>query len=114
MKKLLLIIVLCLFLASPALAWKLIWDGGSDAEGYRIYYNILDIPEEEIMYDVGLATECLIDELKLTKGTRYEFWCTAYNRSEESADSNHIRWTYPIDPVIIEMLGAPVIISIMP
>lgn len=112
MKKILIAIILSLLLAASANAWTLSWDTQAGVDGFTLYYNTVDGDTSEI--DVGNVNTYDLDSLGLTIGTRYEFWLTAYNVVGHSAESDHLKWTYPKDPIVIEMMGAPVSIIIRP
>jgi len=113
MKTIFLIVILMLVSIPSAFAWSLAWDDSVGATGYKIYYHELDNPGVVTEIDVGNVTIFSLDNEELTKGIRYEFWCTAYNATDESSHSNHLRWTYPKDPVIIETLEAPTVFKII-
>lgn len=109
------IFVLSLLSVSVVFAYTLSWQGSVDATGYKVYYNSIEAPDDVVMVDRGSAINYDLDSAGLTTGTRYEFWVTAYNETGESPESDHIRWTTPPgEPIIIEMLGAPVQIIINP
>lgn len=106
-------IMLSLFLTASADAWTLNWDTQTGVDGFTLYYNTVENGETSEI-DVGDVNSYDLDSLGLIKGTRYEFWLTAYNATGHSAESDHLRWTYPKDPIIIETMGAPVNILIRP
>lgn len=109
-------ICLTLAMAGIAGAWTLSWNASEgEVTGYKVYYNAVDVPADVTEVDRGTALNYSLDDIGLTPGTRYEFWATAYNATGESPDSDHLRWTTPpAEPVIIEMMGAPVQIIINP
>ena len=114
MKRLILCLAL-LLIASPAFAWKMQWQVTGQIEGSALFYQQVGTTNA-IEQDAGMAIEYDLDTLGLTPGVRYEFWLRAYTGTPKSysGDSNHIRWTYPTAPTVIEMLGAPVNIIINP
>lgn len=112
MKSLILAILLSLFFAATAFAWALSWDVSEGATGYKVFYNVVEPPGEVAAVDVGNTTEHPLVGLEV--GVRYEFWCTAYNSTGESTKSDSLRWTYPREPIVVEMLDAPVHITINP
>lgn len=116
MKRLLLALTLVLFFTVQANAWTLSWNA-SEGDGitYNVYYNDINSPDNVTTVNNGTALNYDLDGAGLTAGARYEFWVTAYNETGESPDSDHVRWTTPpAEPVIIEMMGAPVQIIINP
>lgn len=113
MKKLFIVLFILLF-ASTVMAWDISWDAVPNAEGYLVSYNDLATPLFIMVDDVGSATNRSLDDLGLIEGTRYEFWVNAYASGSTSGDSDHVRWTYPRPPLVIETLGAPVSIIINP
>jgi hypothetical protein len=113
MKKL--IILAIVFCASLSYGWDLTWDAIPNADGVVVYYKELSDATYQQM-DVGNVTACTLDTMGLTQGVRYEFYLQAYSGDPRSysGESDHIRWTYPSDPIVIEMLGRPVQITINP
>jgi hypothetical protein len=111
MKKLLIVIALLLAGCAPnaAEAWTLTWEAVPGAEGYRVTYDTTTV-------DVGTNLSLDLDTLGLTEGQRYEVYVQGYAGTPPSysAHSNHLRWTYPSAPVVIEMMGSPVNILITP
>ena len=106
MKKTLLTILFILAIAFTANAWTLNQDASTGADGYSFYWKALDAADYteidvgmELVYDLGI--------LNLVEGTRYEFFVTARSNGSESDESDHIRWTMPSPPLIIEMPKAP-------
>ena len=115
MKSLLLVLLMSLVLIVSVDAWELSWDASDgDPDGYNVFYCTVETSEDITETDVGHVLVFELDNLGLLTATRYEFWVTAYNATGESSDSDHLRWTYPKDPIIIETLGAPVVITIIP
>lgn len=109
-------IAIVFLLASVANAWTLSWEASAGAGvNYRVYSCDVNAPDIVAVIDNGAALNYDLDSAGLTVGTRYEFWVTAYNTTGESPDSEHVRWTMPSsEPIIIEMMGAPVQIIINP
>lgn len=115
MKSLLFSLFMFLVLATAGSAWELSWKASDgDPTGYNVFYCSLQTSEDVIKTDVGNVLVFGLDDISLLPATRYEFWVTAYNVSGESSESDHLRWTYPKAPIVIETLGAPVVITIMP
>ena len=114
MKKLLLIIIMILALAISAGAAELVWDAQSHTDGFILFHHVVEDTTDIKEQDVGDVSVYDLETLDLIKGVRYEFFLRAYNAAGPSSDSDHIRWTYPLDPIIIEMLGAPINITIKP
>jgi hypothetical protein len=115
MKKFVVVIFIILFLmASVANAWHLSWGVQPEADGFTLYHNDVLLPGNVATTDVGNVNKFDLETLGLTKGERYEMWLTAYSDAGISGDSDHIRWTYPTETIVIEMLGAPVQIIISP
>lgn len=96
-------------------AWQLSWDAVPEAEGYRVSYKQL-VDTDYVSVDTGTNNSLNLDSLSLAEGTRYEFYVQGYAGTPQSfsGESNHIRWTYPSPPIIVEMMGAPVNIVITP
>ena len=104
MKKLLVLAILAI--AVTANAWTLNWDAASGADGYSVYWKSLAaVSYTEI--DVGTALQYDLAPLNLVNGTRYEFYVVSHSQGSDSAESDHIRWTLPADPVIVEIPEAP-------
>ena len=103
MKKLFVIlaIILC---ASYASAWTIHWDALPDADGYQLSYGLVT-DQVYIKLDMHSLTMQDLDSLNLVKGERYEFYIQAYvgDPKSYSGESDHLRWTYPSDPKIIEL-----------
>lgn len=115
LKTLVLAMVMVFTLVVSVGAYTLSWDASDGATGYKVYYNTVDTPDDIMMVDRGSALSYDLDSASLLMGVRYEFWATAYNETGESPESDHIRWTTPpSEPVIIEMMSAPVQIIINP
>ena len=103
MKKLLITIAIVL-LASPCFAWTLAWQPVTGVDGYAVYYKSLAATTYNSM-DVGTITLQSLDSIGLIPGTRYEFYVRAYVGTPPSygGDSDHIRWTFPSEPIVVEM-----------
>ena len=107
MKKLLSILFVLLvgtLWSSFAIGWTLNWDASSGATGYRVSYKTL-AATIYTQVDAGNVIQWTIPST-LVKGTRYEFFVQAYagtTAKSYSGDSDHIRWTYPNDPIVIEL-----------
>ena len=105
MKKLIVVLAI-VFMATTANAWTLNWDAASGADGYSVYWKSLAaVSYTEI--DVGTALQYDLAPLNLVNGTRYEFYVVSHSQGSDSAESDHIRWTLPEDPVIVEIPEAP-------
>ena len=106
MKKKLFIILVILGFAFTANAWTLSWDAVTGVDGYKLYWKSLaDTSFVEV--DVGNSVAYDLDPLGLVVGTRYEFYLIAHSQGSTSAESDHIRWTRPVDPIIIELPEPP-------
>ena len=106
MKKLLIVLLLLLF-AVPALGATLSWNASDRATGYLVYYN-------EYSNDVGNVTEIADFEntLNLVAGVDYNISVSAYNEYGESAKCDAIVFTR--QAFIPDTNPAPVIINIPP
>ena len=105
MKKLIIVLLAILF-ATTASAWTIRWDAVTGVDGYKLFWKDLSATTfAEI--DAGTATEYDLDVLGLTVGTRYEFYLTAHSQGSTSAESDHLRWTVPIDPIVVELPDSP-------
>ena len=105
MKKLITILAIVLF-ATTASAWTFSWDAVTGVDGYKAYWKDLAATSFTEV-DVGTDTQLDLDALGLTVGTRYEFYVVAHSQGSTSAESNHLRWTRPVDPIVIELPAAP-------
>jgi hypothetical protein len=102
MKKLILVIGLIFLLASVAPAYDLSWGDLPGVDGYHVYWKELTAPSfTEI--DVGTDITYDLTPLNLVIGTRYEFYVTAHSQGSLVGESDHLRWTRPDDPQIIEI-----------
>ena len=113
MKKLLITIAIVL-MASNCFAWTLSWDAATGADGYRVTYSPSPIVDGDTVnvQDVGTALTLDLDSLSLTVGTRYEMFVQAFANTDGggvawSGHSDHLRWTYPAPPAIIEYQAPP-------
>jgi hypothetical protein len=106
MKKLIVLSAL-LLISTTAFASQLLWSASVGATGYEVSYKPL-AATEWVIVDIGNVT-AWTTPATLVKGTRYEFFIRAYagNPKSYSGDSDHIRWTVPTDPVIVEIPPAP-------
>lgn len=108
MKKLLCVLAVLAF-AVPAFAgFNLEWQAAAGATGYRVSYKTL-AATTYTQVDAGNVVSWPIPTT-LVKGTRYEFYVQAYTGTTTksySGDSDHLRWTYPADPTVIELPAAP-------
>jgi len=102
MKKLFLILAM-VFCASCVSAYTISWDAVSGAGGYQLYWSEIGGTVNEL--DTMQNTEVDLDAIGLVKGTRYEFYVRLYvgDPRSYSGESDHLRWTYPADPAIIEL-----------
>ena len=108
MKKLLLIIaILSIALPCTAADWSLKWDAVTGDAGYEVSYKTLAASTYTVS-DVANVTSWIIPATFI-KGTRYEFYVRTYAGTPKSysGDSDHIRWTYPATPAVIEMPANP-------
>jgi hypothetical protein len=108
MKKLLgIIFILSLLFVGQVYAASLQWTASTGAAGYQVSYKTLAATTYTVV-DVGNVVQWTIPTT-LVKGTRYEFFVNVYAGTPKSysGDSDHIRWTMPRDPVIIELPEGP-------
>jgi len=105
MKKLILVLLAIMF-ATTANAWTLKWDAVTGVDGYKLFHKDLSATSfTEI--DVGTSASYDLTPLNLSVGTRYEFYVIAHSQGSTSAESDHIRWTVPVDPIVIELPDSP-------
>ena len=105
MKKLITILAI-VFFATTASAWTLSWDTVTGVDGYKVYWKNLSataFTEVDVATDVQLD----LDSLGLTVGTRYEFYIVAHSQGSTSAESDHLRWTVPVTPIVVELPDSP-------
>ena len=102
MKKGILAVFMVLAMVCVANAWTLNWDDQTGVDGYSVFWKPLaDTTFQEVS---GIAnSEFDLDGLGLNPGVRYEFYIVAVSNGSISAESDHIRWTMPADPVTIEL-----------
>jgi hypothetical protein len=114
MKKTLIALAL-VFAATTSHAWQLKWDATTGAAGYRVSYKTL-AATTYTQVDVGNVTTFNLDNINLVQGQRYELFVQGYAGTPKSysGESDHLRWTYPATPIIVEMMGQPVNIVIQP
>lgn len=105
MKKLILILAI-LAMAMTANAWTLNWDAATGADGYNFYWKVLTDTDYTVI-DVETALGYDFAPLNLVPGTRYEFYVTSRSNGSVSDESDHIRWTMPSPPMIVEIPEAP-------
>lgn len=109
MKKLIFTLAIVFGMASMAHAgWTLSWTGSTGASGYQVEWKTL-AGTTFTPVDVGTATTWAIPATWV-KGTRYEMKVKAYvgtTTKSYSGDSDLLRWTYPQDPVVVELPAAP-------
>lgn len=109
--KLLKVLIAFILLATSAMAsdWTLVWDASTGATGYEVSYKPVAATVYAVI-DTGAATQLAMPAV-LTKGTRYEFFVRAYTGTgatkSYSGESDHLRWTYPKDPIVVEMPAQP-------
>ena len=108
MKRLLVVLAIVL-MASPCFAWELSWDVADGAEGYRVSYAVSPMDENTVPLTADVGTELVksLDNMGLVEGTRYEIFVQAYEGTSFSGHSDHLRWTYPAPPAIIEYQEPP-------
>jgi hypothetical protein len=107
MKRLLIIALLLIAVPAGAADWTLSWNASTGAAGYEVSYKPLAASTYTVA-DVATATSWVLP-VTLVKGTRYEFFVRAYTAAPKSysGDSDHLRFTYPKDPLVIEMPANP-------
>jgi hypothetical protein len=112
MKKLLIAIALVLLAGcnpNTAEAWTISWDAIAGADGYRMSYGEMPDPTTPpasyTTVDAGTSTVIDLDSLGLSQGARYEFKFHCYVSTPPSygCESDTFRWTYPSDPIVVEM-----------
>jgi len=101
-KKLILILAI-IFCASYVSAYTISWDAVPEAEGYQLYWSEIGGSVNEL--DTMQNTSVDLDAIGLIRGTRYEFYVRLYvgDPRSYSGESDHLRWTYPEEPRIIEL-----------
>ena len=94
-------------------AWTLSWDALPSAESYNVEYSVSPLTNPTV--DNVTVTSYDIDALGLTPGTRYEFVVKACQGSPPQCfgESDHLRWTMPDDPVIVEMPPEQKVINVI-
>lgn len=106
----LLIFALCVSVGADSLTW----DNQDNTDGFVLYHHTAADPTVVSDLDIGDVNSYDLDTLGLNKGVRYGFFLRAYNSAGSSPESDHIMWTYPFDPIIIETAVAPTNIAITP
>lgn len=117
MKKLLLVIAIVVLagcMPNSAEAWTLLWQPATGADGYRVTYAPSPINTGDLVneLDVGTALSTSLDDKGFIIGNRYEMYIQAYANTDGggiaySGHSDHLRWTYPAPPAIIEYQEPP-------
>lgn len=107
MKKLIITLAIVFGMASMAQGATLSWTGVTGAAGYEVEWKVLNGTTWTVA-DNGTAVSWTTPT-SWVKGTRYEMRCRAYVGSPKSYGgySDTLRWTYPQDPVVIELPAAP-------
>ena len=100
------IVLAILLSAVTAQAWTISWNPVAGVDGYTLYWKPLSATVFAVP-DVGTSTTFDMEPLGLIDGTRYEFYVVAHSQGSTSAESDHIRWTKPADPVIVELPDSP-------
>ena len=106
MKKLILVLLAIVFLTTAASAWTLRWDAVTGVDGYTMFWKDLS---ETAFSEVNVQNNVEYDltPLNLAVGTRYEFYLTAHSQGSTSAESDHLRWTVPVTPIVVELPDSP-------
>jgi hypothetical protein len=106
-RHLLIIALLLLVLPCAAADWTLSWTASTGAAGYEVSYKT-QAANTYTVADVATATSWVLP-VTLVKGTRYEFFVRAYTAAPKSysGESDHLRFTYPKDPITVEMPANP-------
>jgi hypothetical protein len=105
MKKLFLTLAIIL-LATTASAWTISFDAVPGVDGYKLFHKDLSATTF-VETDIGNAVTYDLTPLGLAVGTRYELYVTAESQGSTSAESDHLRWTVPVTPIIIELPESP-------
>ena len=106
MKKLILVLLAIIFFVGTASAWTIKWDAVTGVDGYKLFHKDLSATSFTET-DVGRSVLYDLAPLNLKVGTRYEFYIIAHSQGSTSAESDHIRWTVPVDPIVIELPDSP-------
>jgi hypothetical protein len=110
-----LICVLCIPASSYAADVTVAWDANDSSEqveGYRVFYRLVT----DIGYDYGNpawqgpGTTCTLSGA--VPGTTYALVVRAYRGANESADSNEVVYTPPVDQQVIVYPAQPKSITI--
>lgn len=112
MKSFIYMVLLIFALCVSVCASSLTWDEQNNTDGFVLYHYTAAAPTVVSDLDIGDVNSYDLDTLGLAKGVRYGFFLRAYNSAGNSPESDHIMWTYPLDPIIIETAGAPTNIAI--
>jgi len=100
------IVLAILVMAVTANAWTIKWDAVTGVDGYKLYWKDLSATAFAEV-DVGTNVEYDLTPLNLAVGIRYEFYLTAHSQGSTSAESDHLRWTVPVNPVVVELPDSP-------
>ena len=104
MKKL--IVLLVILFATSASAWTIKWDVVTGVDGYKLYHKDLSATSFTET-DVGSSVSFDLEPLNLVVGTRYEFYVIAHSQGSTSGESDHVRWTVPVNPIVVELPDSP-------
>ena len=106
MKRIIIALLAIVFLATTASAWTLKFDPVTGVDGYKLYHKPLSATTF-IEVDIGTATSYDLAPLNLVVGTRYEFYVIAHSEGSTSGESDHVRWTVPVNPIVVELPDSP-------
>jgi hypothetical protein len=108
MKKLATIVPALLFASAAAFGEiPVTWDEVLGATGYRIYCETRPLSGGPYTPDFDVPLPPVDIESAAPVGVQTECWVTAYDATQESAESNHIVFTNPGPLQVIEMLTPP-------
>jgi hypothetical protein len=106
MRKLALVLLAIVFFAGTASAWTISWNASTGVDGYKLFWKDLSATTFSEV-DVGTDVSYDLTPLNLAVGTRYEFYLTAHSQGSTSAESDHLRWTVPVIPIVVELPDSP-------
>jgi hypothetical protein len=106
-KKMLSAVVLSLAAGAAVGAINVTWDTVPGASGYRLYCEPAPLSGGPYTADFEVPAPPVDIESAAPAGVPTECWVTAYDATQESADSNHLRLTNPGPFQVIEMLTPP-------
>ena len=112
MKRLIIIVaIVTMAFASTAMAagpWKLQWSPEPNKDGAMLFWKAVS-DTGFVSLDIGNVDEYDLAPLPLAPDTRYEFYVQFYKGDPKSfsGESDHIRWTFPSPPIVIDMQGRP-------